>query len=162
MSIKQRYGYADYLNVGTASEENYALMGTGFTKIDEKPGAQTSSKRYVNSRSMTKRITGYDSEFTFELDQILDEEAVAFIVDIGKLRKTGSDAETTYVQVDLDNPIASSTGEYEARKFAVAVQVDEFPDNDGEMGGSGKLLTIGDPIVGKFNTTTKTCTAKEA
>lgn len=35
MGVKQRYQEADYLNVGGASTEEWALMGTGFSKIDD-------------------------------------------------------------------------------------------------------------------------------
>lgn len=45
MGVKQRYQEADYLDVGTEAEK-YAFMGTGFTKIDDSPAAQTTSKRY--------------------------------------------------------------------------------------------------------------------
>lgn len=38
-----RHMIADYLNVGTAEKAEYALMGTGFTTLDESPGAQTES-----------------------------------------------------------------------------------------------------------------------
>ena len=48
--VKQRYQEADYLNVGEQGAESYVLMGTGFTKIDDSPSAQTTSKRYVNNR----------------------------------------------------------------------------------------------------------------
>lgn len=41
MGVKQRYQEADYLNVGGASTEEWALMGTGFSKIDDSPSAQT-------------------------------------------------------------------------------------------------------------------------
>ena len=53
MGVKQRYQEADYLDVGTEAEK-YAFMGTGFTKIDDSPAAQTTSKRYVNNKSTTK------------------------------------------------------------------------------------------------------------
>lgn len=34
-----RYQIADYLNTGTAEEETYALMGTGFNTLDEESGS---------------------------------------------------------------------------------------------------------------------------
>ena len=39
-TVKQRYQEASYLKVG----ENFELMGTGFTELNEDPGAQTTSK----------------------------------------------------------------------------------------------------------------------
>ncbi|MFV0529480.1 MAG: hypothetical protein ACK5MN_12305 [Lachnospiraceae bacterium] len=157
--IKQRRGYADYLDCGTAEAPAYALMGAGFTKLDETPGAQTSGKRYVNDASQSSSITGYDSSFPFEADQIVSEEAIAKICEIGLLRKTGADAETNYVRVDLDKKVGTET-EYEARQFKVAIEVSDFADSDGEMTASGNFKPIGDPVLGKFNTATKAFTAE--
>lgn len=160
MGIKQRRGIADYLNVATSGgAETYAFMGAGFTKLDESPSAQTSSKRYINDKSTTKAISGYDDSFPFETDQILSEEAIEYIINIGEKRLTGADAETTYVRVDLDKKVGDSGTEFEARKFKVAIEVADFADSDGEMTASGNLLPIGDPIEGKFDTTSKTFTA---
>lgn len=159
MSVKTRRGFADYLNVKTSEDkENYVLMGQGYTKLDESPSAQTKTRRYVNDKSQTKSISGYDDSFPFEADQIIDEKAIDFIRDIGENRKTGAQAETDYVRVDLDKKVGASGTEYEARKFRVAIEVSDFPDNDGEMTMSGNLLGIGDMKVGKFDTTTNTFT----
>ena len=43
-TVKQRYQEASYLKVSEAFE----LMGTGFTELNEDPGAQTTSKKYIN------------------------------------------------------------------------------------------------------------------
>lgn len=161
MAVKQRRGFADYLNAGTEKEPDYVLMGAGYTKLDESPAAQTKSRRYVNDKSQTKSISGYDDSFPFEADQIIDERAVDFIRDIGENRKTGAEAETDYVRVDLDKKIGDTGTEYEARKFHVAIEVADFPDNDGEMTMSGNLLGVGDMVPGKFDTSTKTFTAAD-
>lgn len=158
MAVKQRRGFADFINIGTSETPEFVLMGQGFTKLDENPSAQTKSKRYVNDKSQTKSISGYDDSFPFESDMILDEKAVDYIRDIGENRKTGSDAETDYVRVDLDKTIAESEGEYKARKFHVAVELAEFTDSDGELTMSGNLLGIGDFVLGKYNMKTNTFT----
>jgi hypothetical protein len=41
--VIKRHEYADYLNIGTTASPNWVLMGTGFTQIDEEPGAQSES-----------------------------------------------------------------------------------------------------------------------
>jgi len=159
MAVKERKGIADYLNTSTSEgTETYSLMGAGFTKLDESPAALTSSKRYVNDKSATKSVIGYDSSFPFETDQIVSEPAVKFIVNIGEKRLTGAEAETSYIRVDLDKKVGASGTEYEARKFNVAVEVVDFADSEGEMTATGNLLTKGDMIEGKFDITTKTFT----
>lgn len=152
MAVRQRRIEADYLKVSTAFE----FLGAGFTSIDEKPNAQVTEKRYVNDASSSQSITSYKWQADFEGDQIESVAAIEFITKIGKELKTGADAESELIKVDMDNP-AQTTGYY-ARKFKVAIQVDEFPNNDGELGLTGVFLGLGDPIIGTFDTATKTFT----
>lgn len=155
--VKMRCDEADYLNVSADKEtKKYAFMGTGFTKIDDSPSAQTTSKRYVNNKSATKSITSYDWSAPYELDMIESEEAIAFIAEIGRREKTGSDAETDYIRVDLAG--GKSAGGYPARKRRVAIEVAEFVDTDGEITGSGNLLGKGDWEFGAFDPETGTFT----
>ena len=152
MAVKQRYQEADYLNVGAGTDQ-YVLMGTGFTKVDDSPSAQTTSKRYVNNKSTTKSIGSYDWSAPFEMDMIEEEKAVDYIVQIGRKEKTGADAETEYIRVDLKGEKGASG--YPARKRKVAIEVADFTDNDGEIVGSGNLLGKGDWIEGHFDPSTK-------
>lgn len=149
--VKQRRSIANYLKI----EEAFYLMGAGFTELNESPSAQTTSKRYVNDKSATKGISGYDWQTAFTTDVIASEKAIEHICNIGKYQLTGSDAETEYIIVDLDEALCVSEGDYRARKFNIAIEVADFSDEDGEMTASGNLLGIGDPIPGKFNTKTK-------
>ena len=158
-AIKQRRKYANYLNVSKLSSEEYALMGAGFTDLNESPSAQTTSKRYVNDKNATRSIVGYEWSTAFNTDMIRSEKAVDYICNIGELQLVGSDAETDYIIVDLDKAVSEKENTFTARKFRVAVEVSSFDNNDGNMAASGNLLGIGDLVVGEFNTTTKTFTA---
>lgn len=156
MGIRKRKIEADYLNTGTAVAPAYALCGTGFTALTESPSAQTASKRYINQSSARQSITGYEWKAAFEADQIKDEAALAFILNISDKLLTGADAETDLVQVDLDIP--SPAGQaiiFHARKRTVAIAVAEAPDNDGELGVNGDILGVSDPVEGTFNVNTK-------
>ena len=160
-SVRPRRMIGDYINVGGDGAEKYAFMGAGFTALNEAPTAQTSSKRYISDKSATKRVTAYDWTQAFEADQIREEEAVNYIVNIGERQFTGTDAETDVVKVDLERPVVGEADTYFARKFRAAIEVAEFPDNDGEVGATGNFLGIGDPIIGSFNTVSRTFTAGE-
>ena len=153
MGTRQRRMEADYLKVG----ENFEFLGAGFTAIDEKPNSQVTEKRYINDASSSQSVTGYKWQADFSGDQIDSEKAIEYITTIGKELKTGGDCESEYIRVDLDKP-SNTDGGYYARKFKVAIQVSEFPNNDGELGLSGVFLALGDPVVGTFNTKTKTFT----
>lgn len=141
---------AHYLNTSTdGSSEKYALMGVGFTKLGEKPAAKSKGKKYICDISETKTITGYEWSTPFETDQIKEEEAIKFIMDIGKYQKIGSAAETYYIKVDMDDPESGTS--YKARKFKVAIEVDEFGNDDGQLTCKGNLLGKGDMVVGTFD-----------
>ena len=47
----------------------------------------------------------------------------------------------------MDKP-GTAENSFVARKFEVAIQIDEFGDEDGELTISGSLLGKGDPVVG--------------
>ena len=150
MGIRKRKVQANYLKVKDAFE----LLGTGFTELNESPSAKTTSKRYINQSSSTQSVTGYEWGTSFNTDQINSEKAIEYIRDIGEMQKTGADAETEYLIVDLDKP-GTAEGSFRARKFKVAIAVDSFDDNDGELGISGSFLGQSDPIEGTFTVAAK-------
>ena len=150
MAVRKRKIQANYLKVAEAFE----LLGTGFTELNESPSAQTSSKRYINQSSATQSVTGYEWGTSFNADQIVSENAIEYIRNIGEMQLTGGDTETEYIIVDLDQ--AATTLGFRARKFNVAVAVDSFEDNDGELGITGNFLGLSDPILGTFDTALKT------
>lgn len=152
MAIRKRRMQANYLKVG----ETFELLGTGFTELNESPSAQTTSKRYINQSSSTQSVTGYEWNTSFNADQIVSEKAIEHIRKIGEMQLTGAETETEYVIVDLDK--AAQTAGYRARQFKVAIAVDSFDDNDGELGISGTFLGQSDPIEGTFKTDEKTFT----
>lgn len=160
MGIRQRKTEADYINIKTGEgPDNWVFMGTGFTTIDEKPGGETTEKRYVCDATASQSLSSYKWQADFEADQIEDDDAIEYIVAIGKELKTGGNCETDYIKVDLDKQ-GEAENTYYARKFHVAVQVSEFPNNDGELGVSGSFLALGDPVIGTFNVTDKSFTKK--
>ncbi|MGH4125598.1 MAG: hypothetical protein ACREV6_22020 [Clostridium sp.] len=152
MAVRKRKIQANYLKAKAAFE----LLGTGFTELNESPSAQTSSKRYINQSSASQSVTGYEWNTSFNADQIVSENVIEHIRNIGEMQLTGADTETEYIIVDLDE--AAVTTGFRARKFNVAISVDSFDDNDGELGVSGSFLGLSDPILGTFDTVLKTFT----
>lgn len=159
MKIRQRPIEADYLNTAPGEETpSYALMGTGFTSLDENPAAQTKTRKYINQASSSGSISGYAWTAAFAADQIPEQAAISFIKNISDHELTGEDAETDYVKVDLDQAIKSKENTFHARKRRVAVEIASNPNNDGELGISGNLLAVSDWEEGEFNTSSKTFT----
>ena len=150
MGIRKKKIQANYLKV----KDTFELLGTGFTELNESPSAKTTSKRYINQSSSSQYVIGYEWNSGFNTDQINIEKVIEYIRDIGEMQKTGADAETEYLIVDLDKPGAEE-GSFRARKFKIAIAVDSFDDNDGELGISGSFLGQSDPIEGTFTVATK-------
>lgn len=156
-NVTKRHEFADYLNIQTMEEPLFCLMGTGFTTLDENPGAQTSKKKYVNEASSSSSITSYETVFPFESDLIVQQEAVLALYTVGRNHLTGSDAEFPYVRVELWDKIPDKENEFAARLFTVSAEVTSISGED-EIAVAGNLNASGDPINGTFNTKTKTFT----
>lgn len=150
-----RYMIADYLNTGTSGSESYSLMNAGFTALDENPSAKVENTPYIGDRTSSGSITGYETVFPFDTQLISDEAAVAFIYAIGRNQKTGQDAETDYVRVDLFGA-AEGSGAYPARKFRVAIEVSGITgEGTNIVKMAGNLHQVGNFIEGTFDPTTK-------
>ncbi len=150
---------ADYLEIDGKIE----LCGLGFTKLDESPGAKSDSTTYINEVTSSSDIIGYQTEFPYEFDAIPAQKALYALWKDGRDHHTGEDAQHTYIRVELFNPIGTpskTAAEYTARQFIVSNEVSDFKGDGGQkISASGTLHAVGDPILGKFDTVTKTFTA---
>lgn len=156
-NVTKRHEFADYLNIKDTDNPSYVLMGTGFTTLDENPGAQTSKKKYVNEASSSSSITSYETSFPFESDLIVHQDAVMALYNVGRNHYTGSDAEFEYVRVELWDKIEDKENEFAARRFVVSAEITSISGED-EIAVAGNLNAVGDPVNGTFNTETKTFT----
>ena len=154
-NVIKRHQYADYLNVGTSETPEYVLMGAGFTTLDEEPGAQSESVKYVNEASASSSVVGYETTFPFEAEQIMEEKAIDALYTVGRNHYIGSDAEFEYVRVELWNKSTTAEGGFEARRFIVSAEISSL-SGENKMTMSGNLNAVGDPVLGTFNTSTKT------
>lgn len=159
MAKVMRYMIADYLKTGSTPSDTYSLMGTGFTTLDENPAAKVEKTPYINDKSASGTITGYENSFAFDTQMISDDAAISFLYDIARNQKTGSDAETDYIRVDLYKDEVS--GAYPARKFRVCVEVTGITGAGTEIVKvAGNLHQVGNFVEGTFNPSTKAFTAK--
>jgi hypothetical protein len=87
---------------------------------------------------------------------IADDAAMMYVYNIGRDRKTGADAQTTFVRVDLYDPVQQKENEFKARLFKVTVEPDTVEGDGGEqVTTGGNLNVIGDLVQGTFNTQTR-------
>lgn len=149
---------ADYIEVGEA----YELMGTGFTKLDENPNAQTETVNYIHEVTSSSSIESYQTQFPYDSHVIKSQAAVMALYNTGRNHDTGSDAEFNYVRVDLFQPVESEGEDesYLARQFRVCNEVSSFAGEGGKkITVSGNLNAVGDFVAGKFDVKSKTFTA---
>lgn len=147
---KKRHQIADYLKVGN----DYYLMGTGFTSINEQYGAQEDNKAYVNSKEQSTTLTSYQREFPYNCDLITSEEAVMALREVGERGLTGTDAMFEYIRVDLFLPKSSESNneEFYARHFIVtAVPDGEEGEGTETITDTGTLKPFGEMTEGWFN-----------
>lgn len=102
-------------------------------------------------------------QFPYDTDLIASEKAVMYLYEVGRNQKTGAEAETDYVRVELFSPVAEKQNTFKARKFHVSIEVSSFAGAGGEtVKVTGNLNNVGSFIDGEFNTQTKTFTAAGA
>lgn len=163
-TVVMRHKIADYLNVGTEDSPEWVLLGTGVTTLDESPGAQTESVKYVNESSSSSSVTGYETSFSYEAEHIVEEKAIDALFMVGRNHYTGSDAEFEYCRVELWNKSDASevtANSYEARKFKVSCEVSDY-GGENKQTISGNLNAVGDPVLGTFDIKTKAFTEATA
>ena len=154
--VRKRFAQASYLDCAKTGETAVMeLLGTGFRELNEEPSAQVRSKRYINQKSTSKGISGYEWQSPFSADQIRSEKAIAFICEIGERQRTGADVERDYIIVDLDQKAGGGATTFSARKIKVAIEVSKFGNEDGEMTCEGNFLGVSDVVVGTFDTSNK-------
>jgi hypothetical protein len=160
MSKVIRYMVADYLQTG---ESENSLMGAGFATLDENPTATVDTTAYINDKSASGTVTGYQTVFPFDTQFISDEAAIKYIYDIARNQKTGTDAQTKYYRVDVWDNSSATGSAYPAREFTVAIEVSGITGAGTEiMKVAGNLHQVGNFVEGTFDTTTKTFTATGA
>jgi hypothetical protein len=155
-TVIKRHQYADYLNCGTTETPDYQLCGAGFTALNETPGAQSESVKYVNEVAASSSVVGYETQFPFEAEQISSEAAINKIYEVGRNHLVGEDAETEYIRVELWKHRATDDV-YAARKFIVSIEVSSI-EGENKMTLSGNLNAVGDPVDGWFDPVEKVFT----
>ena len=159
MALAIRQAIADYINVGTPEDREWALCGTGFVQLDESPNAQMESKVYVHQKEASPSITRYEPVFPFETELWSDEAAVMKIYDIARNRKTSANAQLEYLRTELliDEYGTPITTAVRARLMTVTVEVSDISGEGGEaISVSGNLNQVGKFIDGGFDLTAKT------
>lgn len=153
---------ADYLVFKSEDgTETTALLGTGFTSLNESPSPKVNSDAYISDKNASPTVTGYENSFPYDAHLIQDEKALMALYRVGRDQLVGEEAEFDYIRVDLYDG-GETDNVYPARKFHVCAEPgDTNGDPTDVTTTSGTLHQMGDMVKGTFNTSTKTFTEKD-
>ena len=129
-------------------------LGDGFTEISEDWGANVESKQYVNMKSASNTVKGYDLSIEAEREYLSDDMQTV-IDNMFKKFPTGTQCETSYYRFYKTD--VTDSGTFNAIKVHVVV----CPSSTGGAGGDTLVSSIqikgnGDVVEGTMAIDTKT------
>jgi hypothetical protein len=150
----KRSQFKTFLNTNTLESPTWSLIGDGVTTGAIGYNPKTTEETYIHEDSAVITIDSYAPTMPLESTAISGDAVFEFIDTLRKSRAVLSLAEAEVVNVwNYKTPIG---GYYPAEKQSISLQVDEF---GGEGGSAAKLNFtvnfIGDPVIGRFNPSTK-------
>ena len=150
------YQTAIYINTTPSGEtEKYERFGKGFTGLNKSQNPQVETEQYIDDINATSNITALQSQMAYTGSRVVGDPVNDFIA--GLEDKIGSDVVTTIVKVNLWESAGSPANTYTAKLYNVAVAAASTGDLAGGKSQtlSGTIYINGDPVVGKFDTSTK-------
>ncbi len=135
-----RTNMVSLLDIGSllgGSNVNIVEMGDGFTELNEEWGPNVESTQYINMKSKSSTVSGYEFSMNPEREYLSDEMQTS----IDKMLKkfpTGKECETTYYRFLKTDKVASAEGKYNA----IAVPVIVAPSSIGGNGGGTLTSSI--------------------
>ena len=148
MNKIDRTQWVDFLNT-TPSEEkpNWAIIGVGITDKATDYNANVTEEKWIINKNATKTIEHYALTSGVEQTAYKGDLVFEFIDDIRYHLKTGSDAETTLLEIDKYSVTEKdTTPKYRARLWNVGI---EIGSNGGETAKINYTINYnGDPTFG--------------
>lgn len=152
---EDRTNMVSLLDIGTwlgGKTSNIVEMGDGFTELTEDWGPDVESTQYVNMKSKSSTLKGYEFAMTPEREY-LDDEFQETIDNGFKQFPTGKDCETYYYRY-YKSDITGGTGD------CIRVPVIVAPSSTG--GAGGDILTSAIQISGNGEVELGTITISES
>ncbi len=154
MAKIKRSAFRSFLNTGTLASPSWNLIGEGVTSASIAYNPNVTEETYIHQDNATVTVESYAPKFPLESTAVSGDSVFEYVDTLRKSRGILASAETEVSNVWMyKTPIS---GYYPAEKQYCNVQLDEF---GGEGGVSAKINYtvnfIGDPVLGRFNPTTK-------
>ena len=147
-----------FLNIGTADEPTYALLGDGITSLTEEFNPESEGKHYINMASASNKVKSYAPSISVEKEYIKGEALQTWINEKIRVLPVGAEAEADYVRINILDS-ASENGAYPAVKRPCTYQFNSIGgDGGGEIMNNMTLTGNGDAVQGTFDVKTLTFT----
>ena len=162
MGKVKRSEFATFINTGTPSVPDWALLGEGIVSGTLNYNPQTTTEAYINQDAATTDIDSYQPSFPVEASHIEGNDAIDYLDGLRNAGPPVLDAAVTEI-VNVRLYETPTVGEYPAHKQDVSVQFDSY---GGDGGTAAKLnCTLNyrdDPVAGTFNPVTLAFTEASA
>lgn len=143
-----RTEWADFLNTTPSAEKpTWNIIGVGITEKSTDYNAQVTEEKWIIHKNATKTTDSYALTSGIEQTVYKGDGVFEFIDDIRYRLKTGSDAETTLLEVDKYSVTEEdTTPKYRARVWNVGI---EIGSNGGDTAKINYTINYnGDPTFG--------------
>lgn len=143
-----RTEWADFLNTTPSAEkETWAIIGVGITDKGTDYNAEVSEEKWIINKNANKTIDSYALSSSVEQTAYKGDPVFEFVDDIRYKLKTGSDAETTLLEIDKYSVTdENTTPKYRARLWNVAIEISSNAGDSAKV--NYNIHYIGDPIFG--------------
>lgn len=162
--LVKRAEMRSYMDVASSGEnENYELIGEGFTSLSESKNPQEYSRQYIHESTERTDVVGYAPSLAYSVDAHTNNPVIAKIIKVTDEELTGSDAKVAIVTVNAFDSQTTGTGSAAATVCKAYKRFyNIIPDNKGDgteaLVYTGNLRAAGDIIIGTFNEATKVFT----
>ena len=148
MNKIDRTEWVDFLNTTPSAEApTWAIIGVGITDKSTDYNANTTEEKWIIHKNATKTTESYALTSGVEQTAYKGDPVFEFIDEIRYRLKTGSDAETTLLEIDKYSVTEEdATPKYRARLWNVGI---EIGSNGGETAKINYTINYnGDPTFG--------------
>ena len=152
--LVMRYEFESYMDCGTASAEDWNLIGEGFTNLTEAKNPQEYSRKYVSDKSERTDVVGFSNQIDYTTDTYTENKVINRIIEVTDEEKTGTDAHVDILNVNkFANSGTDAAPKYKAYKRRYAIIPNQKGEGTDALIYSGSFRAAGDVIPGTFNGT---------
>lgn len=143
-----RTEWVEFLNTTpSAQTESWAIIGVGITDKSIDYNAEVSEEKWIIHKNVNKSVEGYALSSGVEQTAYKGDAVFEFVDNLRYRLKTGSEAETTLLEIDKYSATTSGqTTTYRARKWTVAIEISSNAGDSAKV--NYNIHYVGDPTFG--------------